>query len=144
MSEHTKEPWQIMRGPNSFDISGEDEIPIAVMVADDDVNARRIVACVNACAGIDNEMLEDDCFNKMRQDRNELLQQRDELQREVTALKSGLYDSVLPKVMQQRDELLKTLKMAQTAINNGVGGMIAGSLMQTHIAATIAKVEASK
>ena len=58
MSEHNKEPWQIMKGRNCFDVSDAEETPIAVMVGDEDTNARRIVACVNACAGVSNLFLE--------------------------------------------------------------------------------------
>ena len=47
--------------------------------AECDANARRIVACVNACRGIDDELLADDCIRKTREDRDELLKQRDEL-----------------------------------------------------------------
>lgn len=36
--------------------------------------ARRIVASMNACAGIPDEMLADDCFNKMRDDRDHLIE----------------------------------------------------------------------
>ena len=58
--------------------------------AECDANARRIVACVNACRGIDDELLADDCIRKTREDRDELLKQRDEL---LEALR-GLLDGV--------------------------------------------------
>lgn len=67
MTEHTKEPWRILPGkyPNvpqpifSEDgqiasVGGYHEPGHAQRVA----NARRIVACVNACAGIPTEALE--------------------------------------------------------------------------------------
>lgn len=58
MSKHTKEPWNIF----SFEIYDEREQIIADCGYSDDVftldgckaNAKRIVACVNAMAGIEN------------------------------------------------------------------------------------------
>lgn len=59
MSEHTKEPWvadaygNILAGSPAYYLGRIDQ--------DDAVaNARRIVACVNACAGLDTEWLEDE------------------------------------------------------------------------------------
>lgn len=56
MSQHTPEPWESHKTsvyfPNlmgGFDISG---------CPSPEANARRIVACVNACAGISTELLE--------------------------------------------------------------------------------------
>lgn len=66
---HTKEPWSfsegvgMLKGPDGRYIIGTTE------------NNRRIVACVNACAGIENEVLEFDQpqFVAMLQQRAELL-----------------------------------------------------------------------
>jgi hypothetical protein len=62
---HTKEPWQVnFSDPTQIcDCDGENRgcAPIAVMADGDDdaeANARRIVACVNACAGQPTELLE--------------------------------------------------------------------------------------
>jgi hypothetical protein len=63
MSEHTKEPW---RQEYSLIIGGGEDETNSFIVAkvDDwqneigDANARRIVACVNACAGISAEALD--------------------------------------------------------------------------------------
>lgn len=64
MSEHTKEPWafdkygQVVDGDNEsivlakFALSTGSRNNVAVE------NTRRIVACVNACAGLDTELLE--------------------------------------------------------------------------------------
>lgn len=59
--EHTKEPWRVELSW----ITGSDgkriTCPTACMSRDDDeneANERRIVACVNACAGISDEALE--------------------------------------------------------------------------------------
>ncbi len=63
MSEHSKEPWRI----TSIDgWDGVGTVPDARGFADDvcklvfnnPANARRIVACVNACRGISTEALE--------------------------------------------------------------------------------------
>lgn len=62
MSEHTKEPWHTGKNHNAERfIYGEDGWAIAECVQTKDkmfANARRIVACVNACAGIPIEILE--------------------------------------------------------------------------------------
>ena len=73
MSEHTKEPWEIWE---TIDSDGDHWISVSTpgiktirrMVAhitlksesdqEDIANARRIVACVNACAGISTSLLE--------------------------------------------------------------------------------------
>lgn len=63
--KHTKEPWEYL-GERAPQIIGEDKV-IALMYSDamlfgkDKIllsNAKRIVACVNACVGITNEALE--------------------------------------------------------------------------------------
>jgi len=126
VSEHTKEPWHTGKNHNAERfIYGEDGWAVAECVQSKDkmfANARRIVACVNACAGYETEYLEnlvflgDTILNRINENVKELNladQQCEELHREVTALKSGLYDSVLPKIMQQRDELLTGLKVAK-------------------------------
>lgn len=57
MSEHTKEPWGIGRnGDNGIEITSNNGMYFVAEVTDED-DARRIVACVNACAGISNERL---------------------------------------------------------------------------------------
>ena len=66
MMNHTKEPWvakKTLQGRNSS-ISNRRGKTIAIAYqnenidGDDLANAKRIVACVNACAGITNEALE--------------------------------------------------------------------------------------
>lgn len=64
--KHTKEPWEAKADPSYYGIVSEIcamEKFIASLggvCSPDEVeaNARRIVACVNACAGITNEALE--------------------------------------------------------------------------------------
>ena len=67
MGEHTKEPWeweQHMRGDGQpeqgWEIRGDSENEVEGFVADlyAKEDARRIVACVNACKGIATETLE--------------------------------------------------------------------------------------
>lgn len=90
MSEnHTPEPWSVAE--ESFDNDGIQESVIrgmggraAIAVTLDfgpnnpamrEANARRIVACVNACAGVDAELLENypAPFSELRKQRDELL-----------------------------------------------------------------------
>lgn len=60
--KHTQEPWRA--NDAQADIDGPNGEPVAVCYCNDESgddakeNARRIVACVNACAGIDTELLE--------------------------------------------------------------------------------------
>lgn len=79
---HTKEPWYTSDEGGNFRVMAADEnggYTLADMCSDDqEANARRIVACVNACEGIDTESLErgvSDWSVFMR----ELKAQRDEL-----------------------------------------------------------------
>lgn len=62
MSEHTKEPWHTGKNHNAERfIYGEDGWAIAECVQTKDkmfANASRIVACVNACAGMDDPKIE--------------------------------------------------------------------------------------
>ena len=75
MSEHTPEPWEIQDrnengdiyiGPGDWPNSGHPPY-VAIICADPvslrlpaGANARRIVACVNACAGVEDSLLEGD------------------------------------------------------------------------------------
>ncbi len=89
MSEHTKEPWNHL----GDEVKTADGNLIAVTLLgtsliENQDNARRIVACVNACAGIDNKTLEEVgvvpkivIFNgvTMKAVKSDYKQQRDEL-----------------------------------------------------------------
>ena len=120
--EHTKEPWEVR------DVDGL--VAIAhlggfVLESDDDrqnvVDARRIVACVNACAGIKTEQLENTGIETVS---NQILVM---LREERDVYKSILEDHgpeghnctnqqfvdiriKLEKAKSQRDELLAALK----------------------------------
>jgi hypothetical protein len=65
--KHTKEPWvaeKTLQGSNSS-ISNERGKTIAIAYQNENIdgdalaNAKRIAACVNACAGITNDALEE-------------------------------------------------------------------------------------
>jgi hypothetical protein len=86
MNEHTKEPWRVeYMGSDEADVIGADDTSIICRSTGymSDINARRIVACVNACAGIDTESLEADGYGEnwkeIASHRIELMGQRDEL-----------------------------------------------------------------
>lgn len=60
-SVHTPEPWSVehsteVYGPNSRHIADCSQSDFTLLM--NQANAHRIVACVNACAGIENEELE--------------------------------------------------------------------------------------
>lgn len=66
--QHTPEPWHIAQGVVTVYRNDEEWGVRAIkhgmdecclFYEDDDANARRIIACVNACAGISVEALED-------------------------------------------------------------------------------------
>ena len=96
-NKHTPEPWRTAaRSGFPFHIDDARGESVAMMLADDDHdeqrgldNARRIVACVNACAGIPTDQLES---GEARYVRNELAdiyaleKRRDEL---LAALEKG-------------------------------------------------------
>ncbi len=82
--QHTQEPWRA--NDAQADIDGPNGEPVAVCYCNDESgddakeNARRIVACVNACAGISTANLEENIPIKELASRyNEALQQRDTL-----------------------------------------------------------------
>lgn len=95
MSEHTKEPWALYR--NGQSVGGAKGRAVCdVWPRDDDQtaseegrsNARRIVACVNACAGLETEVLDNivtlgetllDRFELRNRQEKEIKAQRDEL-----------------------------------------------------------------
>lgn len=59
--KHTKEPWTYNeRTDRLIDAHGNNIAVMFYSVSDDETlaNAQRIVACVNACAGITNEALD--------------------------------------------------------------------------------------
>lgn len=105
MSDHTKEPWSYRRAdgidsPSSKDykIFSDDGALVAETfeligkhrATDQHANARRIVACVNACTGISNDVLDAGAI--------------------VESDKLYAADKALGAAIRQRDELLGVLK----------------------------------
>lgn len=105
MSDHTKEPWSYRRAdgidsPSSEDykIFSDDGALVAETfeligkhrATDQHANARRIVACVNACTGISNDVLDAGAI--------------------VESDKLYAADKALGAAIRQRDELLGVLK----------------------------------
>lgn len=91
MSEklHTPEPWGISPDVDTHIWNKGGDIQIAACNLDNVnsiANARRIVACVNACRSVSDEDLADDCVEKMKADRDALLIQRDSLLSALRAL----------------------------------------------------------
>ena len=88
-THHTPEPWRANAA--QADIEGPDGEEVAVCYCNDDdgsdaiANARRIVACVNACAGIPTEELESagtiavEVKDEMQDELLHVIRQRDEL-----------------------------------------------------------------
>jgi hypothetical protein len=83
MNKHTSEPWilnhdEILFSENPLDVIAECHWESVDDNAD--ANARRIVACVNACAGIPTELIEQGGFAAVPvSTHREVKQQRDEL-----------------------------------------------------------------
>lgn len=95
MSRHTPEPWRYVKdkdgGNTAFLIENADGIMWNIAGTfstfdDDEANARRIVACVNACAGLSTELLEGKTIDEAA---NTIVDQRDELENVVRALVAG-------------------------------------------------------
>lgn len=115
MSEHTKEPWSTdYMGSGEADIVGSGGASIICGSTGyvSDADARRIVACVNACAEIDTEMLEivvenDKTLSGVIADTE---RQRDEL---LVALKKIV---VIPYSEGGWDEIDEALDIARAAI----------------------------
>lgn len=98
MKQHTPEPWA--RGTHSAD-NGEPLDMIfgcdgRVVVGDDVIttaNARRIVACVNACAGWETGQLEAMEQGSLKESLFRVTQQRDALQAQVDELLAALVNA---------------------------------------------------
>lgn len=101
MSQYTKEPWYVAHHSHIYADGhlhvGSTSDPIALSgnpIKTQADNARRIVACVNACAGISTETLELDGGS------------------------IGFYKSMAANANQQRDELLSAIKDAHCYISS--------------------------
>jgi hypothetical protein len=65
MKPHTPEPWTSGTDPSHFD-APEVRNSAWAMYVPTDADARRIVACVNACAGLSTEALEAGVLESVR------------------------------------------------------------------------------
>ena len=94
MSKHTPEPW--VRGERLLDIVSSKGNLVARLAGTvgkceiEDANLRRIVACVNACAGVSNGELAMTTMSVVLARINEAEQQRDELLAALEEAKSVL------------------------------------------------------
>ncbi len=52
--KHTKEPWEVLGVDDTYEIHDVEGTYDIAWSVDSEVNAKRIVACVNACAGMEN------------------------------------------------------------------------------------------
>jgi len=112
MEQHTKGPWKI------FNVYAQPEIrdancKLVVQCADYDIaNARRIVACVNACDGVGTELLENNPapFSELRKQRDILLAA---LERIVTDLSNDDDEGLIEhteQMIQARDAIAMVRK----------------------------------
>lgn len=157
--KHTAEPWVLFEdksrvGVDLYIKANADAVPfVAEMLtgtADYDgnfdierstmyANAKRIVACVNACVDIPNEELEEIAAEggmlTPRQQIGDIAKERDTAWEELRKIREAIkanpqestFDEVV-KVANQCDELLAALKKAQSFISeiNNAGGKYAG------------------
>lgn len=110
MSEHTKGPWAVNFTKFS-EVRAENGAVIArclklTSLTNLEANARRIVACVNACEGVSTKHLENNLPIR------ELVTRYSEVLREIEALKAeraGLVDDInalKDEIQSQRDKIL--------------------------------------
>lgn len=89
MNKHTEEPWLVSMESGGVRVMAEDcdgRYTLADMYSDRQYdNARRIVACVNACQGIPTKRLEAGAADVLA-DSLELKEQRDELLAKLESL----------------------------------------------------------
>jgi hypothetical protein len=106
MMEHTKEPWSFERN-GVYDSSGKCVLGAACgdpIRASSEANARRIAACVNACANLTTECLETYGYAVQgilgsRAAYGEAIRQRDEMARVLSRIAMGqIYDQDIADV----------------------------------------------
>lgn len=129
MSEHAQEPWKTRASAagSGFIHICNDVNDFSIACGESEADMRRVVACVNACAGIDTRQLETYHAN------GEILRDIDER----------------VKAEQQRDELLSVLKKARPFVNawpqcrGSRVPYVNGAGLLEEVDAAIAKVEAA-
>jgi len=126
MSEkkHTPEPW-IQMGTEIAD-DGYEHIAVINGITDNELNeanAKRIVECVNACAGMEEPKLEIESLklaNKLLEvSKSELTEERDDLSECTKDMSEHvvLIEKLNSKLLTQRDELAEALhSLIQTVI----------------------------
>jgi hypothetical protein len=148
MTEHTKEPWvvrelELYEGGSGIEIVGADGYDVAnnqtyYPKAITEANARRIVAAVNACAGISTEQLENPPNStqlfasiagrltsnnmKLRDDLSDVTAQRNQLLAALEAVRNAgeWYTSAIELDMDiDGNELLEVVDQAIAAVKGG-------------------------
>lgn len=130
-TQHTKEPWKVINSDTNHGAYIEDDSGTTVcdLYFLQDVsekvfhhdnagaNARRIVACVNACAGIETKTLESFKEHSFTKALNDVTEQRDNLLfwKETVINSSPLLERCL-SAEQLCAELLTALKLAMPAL----------------------------
>lgn len=88
---HAPEPWGVSLGTSHVWIHDSDTNTVFALNRENDraceANARRIVACVNACAGVSTAALEDGCQPALAGTR--MQRQRDELAEALRKIESS-------------------------------------------------------
>jgi hypothetical protein len=135
MMEHTKEPWSYDYEPGYCgELIGTDGTMVCSFADEpNEANARRIVACVNACTDIPTAMLDralpgtiaKNIVGSIMQtaEIEQLTAQRDELQAELNGIKQNIafaatcnHIARMEQAEKQRDELREQLAEAQLQI----------------------------
>lgn len=110
--KHTPEPWQ--QGlTKHYIVNGESNLHIAVCHYENEANAARIVACVNAMRGIENPQSFIETVKHLKLDAYETAKQRaDAFEQECKSLtkKHGAAMKEISELVHQRDELLAALE----------------------------------
>lgn len=134
MSEHTKEPWLV--DGDYLVTEGGSRIAVFTHYAD----VKRVKACVDACAGMD------DPVGDIKSLRTQLQNWKD-FSAKVQRQSAGLSESNenwmdgFNSMKQQRDELLAALKdISNTALGHPYAGVTCGEIARD----AIAKVESEK
>lgn len=132
MSKHTQEPWKVCHWKDDrrgFEIADRNQNRVGFDMTE--ANARRIVACVNACAGLPTEQLEASPLGGVLNGVAGLIAQRDELltalhdaatSLETIQLRSFGQDSFLDSKPEMRSYAGSRAAVAREAINKVKGG----------------------
>lgn len=117
-TKHTPEPWLVLDcreiGEDALTVAAnpgvavcriENSVSKRPLTDEDAANARRIVACVNACAGISQQYLEELNGETLADKQMVLITQRDEY-----SLLAYRRKNILDEVIKQRDEMLVALE----------------------------------